>query len=123
MKAHKKAGLFGAILVLLFFCYDSYHIIRISEGLSFEESLLPELKILFSNTILFIAPAVVLFLIEDFKQKYIFTAWLYPIILGLGLVNVLISNDALAAGLPMVLLVFPACVILAVLYFFLREKK
>ncbi|QTD38638.1 hypothetical protein JL193_05010 [Polaribacter batillariae] len=122
MKQHKKAALVGLIFVLIYFCYDIYHIIRISKGFSFEESLLPELVILFINQLLLIAPAVVLFIIKSFKKKYIFAVWLYPIILALGFINILVSNDPLAAGLPMVFLVFPACIILAILYFLFREK-
>ncbi|QNM84480.1 hypothetical protein H9W90_09755 [Polaribacter pectinis] len=123
MKQHKKAGLAGTTLVFIFFISGLYHIIRISKGFSFKESFLPELINLISTQVPLIIPAIVLLLIKDFKQKYIFSVWLYPIILALGLINVFLSNDALAAGLPMIVIVFPACILLAIIYFFLRERQ
>ena len=123
MKQHKKAGLAGAILVFIFFISGMYNIIRISKGFSFKESFLPELINLILTQVPLIIPAIVLVLIKDFKQKYIFSVWLYTIILALGLINVFLSNDALAAGLPMFVIVFPACILLAIIYFFLRERQ
>ena len=52
-----------------------------------------------------------LLLKKELNSKSIWLAWLYPVIVGLGLLNVYFSDSALGAGIPMIMIIFPFCII------------
>ncbi len=111
MTQQKKAGLVGGMIALAYFIFNIYHAIQISQGFSFKESLLHEILTAIVVLLLLLGPAVALTLNKQFKKEHSWIAWLYPAVLALGLLNVILSKDALAAGLPMVLLVIPFCIV------------
>ncbi len=123
MQQNKIAGIFGGLLSLTFLVYGIYHAIRISKGFAFAESLLPELITVISTQIPLIAPAIVLTLNKHLKKYKNWVFWLYPAVIGLGLLNVFLAKDPLAAGLPMIMLVFPFCIIYAIVVLFFNKKS
>jgi len=65
---------------------------------------------------IFILPALVLLLAGPFRMWFDRFAPLYPLVLGAGVLNIYLQNDALAAGLPIIVLVYPFLVIFALAY-------
>ena len=90
---------------------------------TFPESLFSELLIAITAQIPMLAPAIVLIFCKHFKKNNTWIFWLYPVVLGLGLINLLLSKDPIFAGLPMVLLVFPFCIIYAIVLLFLKKRN
>lgn len=123
MKQNKIAGILGGLLSLSFLVYSIYHAIRISKGFTFTESLLPELITVITTQIPLIAPAIVLIFNKHLKTYKYWVYWLYPVIIGLGLLNVLLAEDPLAAGLPMIVFVFPFCIIYTIVLLFFNKKS
>jgi len=121
MKKSQKAGIVGGILSLSYLAYNVYVVIRISK--TFPESLFSELVIAITAQIPMLAPAIVLIFCKHFKKNNTWIFWLYPVVLGLGLINLLLSKDPISAGLPMVLLVFPFCIIYAIVLLFLKKRN
>ncbi|ACS59328.1 hypothetical protein Rleg_5115 (plasmid) [Rhizobium leguminosarum bv. trifolii WSM1325] len=73
----------------------------------------PELMNVARNLGIFILPALVLLLAGPFRMWFDRFAPLYPFVLGAGILNIYVQDDALAAGLPMIVLVYPFLVIFA----------
>lgn len=121
MTQQKKAGLLGGMIALGYFGFQIYRAIQISQGFSFTESLLPEILTAFGVLLLLLGPAIALTLNKQFKKEHSWIAWLYPAVLAFGLLNVVLSNDALAAGLPVVFLVIPFCVLLTLILAFKKQ--
>jgi hypothetical protein len=115
VKNYKLAGLIGGILALGYFIFNVYQAIAISKGFSFAESLLPELVIAIIVGSIFIAPAIVLLTKQNLRKNILWIAWLYPIVLGLGMLNVFYANDPLEAGLPIMVVVLPFCIIFSLI--------
>ncbi|WP_010181887.1 hypothetical protein [Aquimarina agarilytica] len=122
MKQHKKAAVIGIIIAIAYFIFNMYNAIEISKNFSFLESLFSELIIGIIVQIILIAPAVVLLLTKEFGKKYSFLPWLYPISIAIGLINIILSKDPLAGGIPMVIVIFPFCIILTIVFSFLKKK-
>ncbi|MGO7170080.1 hypothetical protein AB9F47_23845 [Rhizobium leguminosarum] len=76
----------------------------------------PELMNVATNLGIFILPALVLLLAGPFRMWFDRIAPLYPFVLGAGILNIYMQDDALAAGLPMIVLVYPFLVIFALAY-------
>lgn len=123
MKQNKIAGMVGGLLSLSFLVYSIYHVIQISKGFAFAEALLPELMTVISTQIPLIAPAIVLIFFKQLKRYKNWVFWLYPVVIGLGLLNVLLAEDPLAAGLPMMVFVFPFCIIYTLVLFFNKKSS
>ncbi|MGZ2460202.1 MULTISPECIES: hypothetical protein [Rhizobium] len=83
---------------------------------SFPEPLDAELMNVARNFGIFILPALVLLLAGPFRMWFDRFAPLYPLVLGAGVLNIYLQNDALAAGLPIIVLVYPFLVIFALAY-------
>jgi uncharacterized membrane protein len=113
MNNYKKAGIIGGLLVMAHLVISIYQAFAISKGFSFIEGLLPELKVVVINAGILLAPATVL-IFKKFKKESHWLIWTYPVIVGLGLLSVYMATDALAAGLPMIIIVFPFCIIFAI---------
>lgn len=120
-KQIKNISLIGGLLALTYFTFNVITAINISKGFGFAESLLPELLNALIVGVIFILPALILFKIKHFKKHIIYIAWLYPIILLGGIINLLLVDDALAAGLPMLLIVTPFCIIFSLIL--ILQKK
>ncbi|WP_455169033.1 hypothetical protein [Aegicerativicinus sediminis] len=122
MNQYKKAGLAGALISLIYFFYNIYLAFKITQGFPFSETLSEILTAIFAQIPLLL-PAIVLVLFTFKKKISNWVIWLYPAVITIGLLNVLLSDDALSAGLPMIIFVYPFCVIYAVILFLLRKKS
>lgn len=121
MKQQKIAGYIGGIMALILFANQIYHAIRISRGFEFTESLLPELSNAIINGLIVISPALVLILSKNVELKIPWIIWSYPIITAFGMLNYFTSSDPLEAGIPMISLVYPFCLLFAI-FIYLRNQ-
>ncbi len=119
MKEHKKPAIIGIILAISFFIFNIY---TITNGFTSSKSLLTEIKFAFILQIPLLAPAIVLLLNKDFSKKHGYVSWLYPIIIALGFLGIVLSKGPIIAGLLMIMVVYPICIILATAFYFLRNK-
>ncbi|TAV84997.1 hypothetical protein [Rhizobium leguminosarum] len=76
----------------------------------------PELMNVARNLGIFILPALVLLLAGPFRMWFDRFAPLYPFVLAAGILNIYMQDDALAAGLPMIVLIYPFVAIFALAY-------
>ena len=126
MNKHKILGLIGGGFAFAYALYRIYHSIRISLGFPFG-IFISELGIDLFVIAVFFSPAIVLYYTECFKKNIIWLAWSYIIVLLFTFViiiyNDLVTNDPIAVGLPILLFVFPALIIISTVLFFLRKKN
>lgn len=113
----KWSMIIGWAIAVLFIIFQLYTSVKISEGFSFQEGLLPELMVTFKNAVIFLLPAIALYIKKPINKTIQYVSVLYPVLLGLGLANVLISSDPLAAWLPILLIVMPFCVVFSLVVF------
>jgi hypothetical protein len=123
MKLAKISGLTGAALSLCLLVPSVFHAFRISKGFSFFDSLFPELVGIFIDLIIFIMPAAVLLFRSAFSPVFEKAYAIYPIVIALTVLNVYLADDPLAAGLPIVLLTAPFCVIFSLIYLCIPALK
>ena len=106
----------GGIISLAILGYGSYHTFsRINQKSSFLTDVLPELNIMTIQAAILLLPAVAMYFKKPSGKSVAYTSILYPILLFLGFFNILTSDDALAAGLPMIMIVFPYCIIYGII--------
>jgi len=123
MKHSQKAGLVGGLISLSFFVYNIYVAFRISKGFTFDKSLYYELINAIFIQLFLLSPAIILTFFKHFKKDSAWIFWLYPVVIGFGLLNTLLSKDPISAGLPMVVLVFPFCFIYTIVLLILKKKS
>jgi len=107
----KIALIAGGVISLILVVFNIYHAFRVSEGFSFTQGLLPELLSVVLVAIVFLLPTFALCKRKELDPVLSKIGVLYPILVGLGFLNILFSDDPLAAGVPMVLVVAPFCII------------
>jgi hypothetical protein len=122
MKQHQKAAIIGGFMALCFFGINIYYAIKISKGFTFTKALLPELINAVICLIPLIAPAIALTLIKDFKNEYAWIAWLYPVVISLGLINFFLANDPFISGMQMILFVMPFGVLFTILLYVMNKN-
>ena len=123
MKLAKISGLTGAALSLCLLVPSVFHAFRISKGFSFFDSLFPELVGISIDLIIFIIPAAVLLFRSAFSPVLEKASAIYPIVIALTVLNVYLADDPLAAGLPIVVLTVPFCVIFSLIYLCIPALK
>ena len=123
MKLAKISGLTGAALSLCLLVPSVFHSFRISKGFAFFDSLFPGLIGTFNSSIIFFMPAAVLLFRSAFSPVFEKASAIYPIVIALTVLNVYLADDPLAAGLPIVLLTAPFCVIFSLIYLCIPALK
>ena len=106
----RPAGYAGAAIAAL------WSASQVSRNYSLMEPFGAELVNVVRNFGIFILPALVLLLAGPFRAWFDRFAPLYPLVLGAGVLNIYVQDDALAAGLPMIVLVYPFLVIFSLAY-------
>ncbi|MGR9166965.1 hypothetical protein [Rhizobium leguminosarum] len=106
----RPAGYVGATIAALWAAR------QVSRLYSLTEPLGPEFLNVARNLGIFILPAFVLLLAGPFRMWFDRFAPLYPLALGAGVLNIYVQDDALAAGLPLIVLVYPFLVIFSLAY-------
>lgn len=106
----RPAGYAGAAIAVL------WSASQVSRNYSLIEASGAELVNVARNLGIFILPALVLLLAGPFRTWFGRFAPLYPLVLGAGVLNIYMQDDALVAGLPMVVLVYPFLVVFALGY-------
>ncbi|MGR9193774.1 hypothetical protein [Rhizobium leguminosarum] len=106
----RPAGYVGATIAALWAAR------QVSRLYSLTEPFGPEFLNVARNLGIFILPAFVLLLAGPFRMWFDRFAPLYPLVLGAGVLNIHLQDDALAAGLPLIVLVYPFLVIFSLAY-------
>lgn len=119
MKKHQIAGLIGVLFIIADLIYSTKIAFRISRIDS--SSVISELLIVLFKETFMGAPGIILLSRKYLTKKLSLFSWAYPIILGLGLLNVYTADNAIGAGVPMIIFVFPFCLIFSV--FVLNSPK
>lgn len=123
MKQVQIAALVASLIVVFDLVLGSYYAVQISLGFDFTDSLLYELVLVIIKALVLFYPASILIREDNYKLIKPWLAWLYTIIIFLGLLNLYLFKDSLESGLPMLLIVFPFCLIFSLFLLFKKYKK
>ena len=118
MKLSRISGIVGGALSLVYTVPAIMGAIGISAGFSVSESLIPELLSITPAAAIFLLPAVVLLTRREFSPMLEKASLAYPIVLGLSMFHLSRATDPLEAGLPIVLLALPFCILFSIIFFF-----
>lgn len=105
----------GGLVSTLWIAYSVYHAFKITGDLA---SVPFDLLMTLLLAVIFLLPAFALYKRRETGIVLTKIGILYPILVGLGFFNILFSDDPLSAGLPMLLVVAPFCIIYGLVVLF-----
>ena len=101
----------GGIVSLVLVIFNLYHAFRASAGVPPMEGLVPELFSAFVVAVIFLLPAFALWSKKNTGRLVTKVGILYPALVLLAFINILMVDEPVAAGLPMLLVAVLFCVV------------
>ena len=98
----------GGVISVLWIVYSIYHSFKITGELG---SVPFDLLMTFLLALIFLLPVYALGKRKETGIVLTKIGILYPTLVGLGFLNILLSDDPLSAGLPMLFIAAPFCII------------